>query len=47
MEAEIFSNYLTRSSKQDIHPESPPVLICDGHTSHNGVGMFENAKKGI
>ncbi len=43
-ETEIISNYFTRSSILNIHPESPAVLICDGHTSHNGVGLVENGE---
>ena len=45
-ETENFSNYFTRSSILNIHPESPAVLICDGHTSHNGVGLVENGEGG-
>jgi hypothetical protein len=45
VEAETFSNYFTRSLIGNIHPERPVVLICDGHTSHSGVGLIENARK--
>ena len=38
--ASTFQNFV-----RNIHPERPAVLFCDGHTSHIGVGLTENAKK--
>jgi hypothetical protein len=45
MEAETFSHFFTRSFIRNIHPGRPAVLICDGHISHSGVGLTENARK--
>ena len=45
MEEETFSNYSLRSFIWNIHPERPAVLICDGRTSHIGVGLIENGRK--
>jgi hypothetical protein len=45
MEAETFSDYFTKSFIRSIHLESPAALICDGHTSHSGVGLIDNARK--
>jgi len=30
---------------QNIHPKTTGVLICDGHNSNIGVGLFEKARK--
>jgi len=45
MEAETFSNYVMKSFIGNIYPERPAVWICDGHVSHIGVELLENARK--
>jgi hypothetical protein len=47
MGAETFSNYSTRSFMRNIDTEMPAVVICDGHTSDNGVGLIEKAEKKV
>jgi hypothetical protein len=45
MAAKNFSNCFTRNFIQNIYHETTAVLICDGHISHIGVGLVEEARK--